>query len=119
MADREGGLWPREGDLVFVDLFGPCLSDVEFLPGHHVQDLNLQWFYSRELAIRSLAHIRGRFPDAHLAVRRIPLDLSRVSDLEEYERHLRRAVQEGHWWPGARPAPAAKPAGGDAHAASA
>jgi len=99
MDDRVGEAWHREGDLVYVDQFGPCLPKVEFLPGRHVCDVCLRAFYSRDLATRSLRHIRRRFPDARLLVRRTPLDLGWAGDFDEYRRHVSAADQEARWTP--------------------
>jgi hypothetical protein len=94
MTDSVGACGPEHDGLVFVERFGPCLPEVEFLPGRIVQNVFLHLFYSRALADRSLRHLRRRFPDARMVVERIPLDLSDGGDVDEYTRHVVAARHE-------------------------
>lgn len=90
-ADAGGAGEDRTVDVV---MFGPCLRDVEFLPGRRLRAICLHLFYSEELARASLDHLRRRFPQARLEKRRIPLNLSLAHDLDEYGRHLAAARAE-------------------------
>jgi hypothetical protein len=105
VADGGGAVDDRT---VYVEMFGPCLRDVEFLPGRRLRNLCFHLFYSEDLARASLAHLRRRFPQARLEERRIPLNLNQARDLDEYGRHVAAARTESRCFRGgpARPGPA-------------
>jgi len=94
MNDRVGADWPADGGTVYVELFTPCLRDVEFLPACHVRDVAIYSFYSERVARRSLAWVRRGLPQAGLVVRRVPLHLADAADARAYRRHLCAARRE-------------------------